>query len=70
MYSLRARLSGWKVMPSEFLGNIFAWTDADQGVWNRRRKFKVAAPQHPFAIDLLNQSKAFDDAAAKFSIAA
>jgi hypothetical protein len=35
-----------------------------------RRKLFAAAPQHPLALDLAEKSKAFDEAAAKFSIAA
>ncbi|RSH91088.1 hypothetical protein EHS25_010264 [Saitozyma podzolica] len=33
-------------------------------------KLSAAAPQHPLALDLAEKSKAFDEAAAKFSIAA
>ena len=43
--------------------------NADPGI-EHRRKLKATAPQHPFALDLSDQSAAFDDAAAKFSIAA
>ena len=33
-------------------------------------KLQAAAPSHPYAVDLAEKSKAFDDAAAKFAIAA
>lgn len=34
------------------------------------RKLSAAAPQHPFALDLAAKSALFDEAAAKFAIAA
>ena len=33
-------------------------------------KLAKSAPQHPFAIDLAEKSRAFDDAAGKFTIVA
>lgn len=33
-------------------------------------KLQAAAPSHPYAADLAEKSKAFDDAAARFAIAA
>lgn len=34
------------------------------------RKLRSAAPQHPVSLDLAEKSKLFDEAAAKFAIAA
>jgi len=36
----------------------------------RRRKLSTAAPSHPLVTDIAEKSKAFDEAASKFSIAA
>ena len=33
-------------------------------------KLKASAPTHPFSVDLEEKSKAFDEAASKFSITA
>lgn len=37
---------------------------------NALRKLASTAPNHPFAVDLEERSRAFDEAAAKFAVAA
>ncbi len=61
---LELRLA-WRVALSGLVPSL-----RDRADQNGFRKLSAAAPQHPFALDLAEKASAFDEAAAKFSIAA
>lgn len=64
MCLLSARRYGWTAMRGE--SRVTRWTRLAY----HYSKLQSAAPSHPFALDLAQKSKAFDDAAAQFGITA